>query len=196
MQFSRYFGEPREIVVSSVLDGSLLGDGPGQPVEGFSDSQADRNHPRADCRVSVHQAAKCDLFANSLGSFDVTMSSSAGMSSSSSVSSIASPGVLGLRRQVGLSRVDRNDSFRPAVVVGRLQHSRGSFSRHPSYRPSLLVRHVGPGLGRSHRRPVCFGLVVSRGDRHVHQSLGVEGHTSRSSAFSVSTGGFVGRGVC
>ena len=62
MQSSRYFSEPREIVVSSIPDGNLLGDGPGQLVfEGFSDSQANRNRLRADHRISVLQAAKCGL---------------------------------------------------------------------------------------------------------------------------------------
>ena len=45
-----------------IPDDSLFGDGSGQPVfEGFSDSQADRNRPRADHRISVLQAAKSGL---------------------------------------------------------------------------------------------------------------------------------------
>ena len=62
VQSSRNCHQPREIVVSPIPDDGLFGDGSGQPVfEGFSDSQADRNRPRADHRISVLQAAKRGL---------------------------------------------------------------------------------------------------------------------------------------
>ena len=62
MHSVRHCSKPREIVVSSIPDGSLLGDGSGQPVfEGFSDSQADRNRIRVNHRISVLQAAKRGL---------------------------------------------------------------------------------------------------------------------------------------
>ena len=62
MQSVRHCSKPREIVVSSIPDDGLLGDGSGQPVfEGFSDSQADRNRPRANHQISVLQAAKRGL---------------------------------------------------------------------------------------------------------------------------------------
>ena len=61
VQSLRNCGKPREIVVGPVPEDDLLGDGSGQPVfEGFTDSQADRNRPRADHRISV-LAAKCGL---------------------------------------------------------------------------------------------------------------------------------------
>ena len=132
VQSSQDCSEPREIIVSSIPDGDLLGDGTGQPVfEGFSDSQADRNRPRADHWISVLQTAKSGLLARSLGSPDVVMPSSAGWSSS--VSADMSPRVLGLCRRVGLGGVDRHDSFRSSVVVGRSKHSRRGLSRYPSY---------------------------------------------------------------
>ena len=83
VQCSRNCRQPREIVVRPIPDDGLLGDGSGQPVfEGFSDSQADRNRPRADHRISVLQAAKRGLLARSLGSPDnVVPSGSRGVAS-------------------------------------------------------------------------------------------------------------------
>ena len=197
VQASRNCSQPREIVVSPITDGSLLGDGSGQPVfEGFSDSQADRNCPRADHRTSVLQAAKRGLLARFLGSPDVVVPCGSGGSSPSSISTVMSSRVLGFCRRVGLGRVDRHDSFRSAVVVGHLEHSSRGVSHYPSYGPSLLVRRVRPGLGRPCRRPICFRPVVSGRDRNGHQPSGVAGYSSQPSTFPMSTGGVVGRGVC
>ena len=79
--------KPRKIVVSFIPDDGLLGDGSGQPVfEGFSDSQADRNRPRANHRISVFQAAKRGLLARSLGSTDVVVPfGSGGLATSSRI---------------------------------------------------------------------------------------------------------------
>ena len=107
VQSSRNCSQPREIVVSPIPDGGLLGDGSGQPVfEGFSNSQADRNRPRADHRTSVLQAAKRGLLVRSLGSPDVIVPSGSGGSSPSSISTVMSSRVLGFCRRVGLGRVD------------------------------------------------------------------------------------------
>ena len=74
MQSLRNCGKCQEIVVSPVPDDDLLWDGSGQPVfEGFSNSQADRNRPRANHWISVLQAAKRGLLARSLGSPDVVV---------------------------------------------------------------------------------------------------------------------------
>ena len=68
MQSSWNCRQLREIVVSPIPDGGLLGDGSGQPVlEGFSDSQVDRNRPRADHQIFVLQAAKRGLWRALLG---------------------------------------------------------------------------------------------------------------------------------
>ena len=143
VQSLRNCGEPREIVVGPVPEGDLLGDGSGQPVfEGFSDSQADRNRPRANHRISVLQAVKCGLLARSLGSPDVVVLSGSGGSASSSLSPASPSGSLGFCRQVGLSVVDRQHSFRPSVVVGRTQHPCRGVARFSSYGPSLLARRV------------------------------------------------------
>ena len=123
MQFSRNCRQPREIVVSPIPDDGLFGDGSGQPVfEGFSDSQADRNRPRADHRISVLQAAKHGLLARSLGSPDVVVSSGSGGSSPCSISTVMPSRVLGFCRRVGLGGVDRHGSFRSAMVVRRSDH--------------------------------------------------------------------------
>ena len=69
MQSLRNCGKCQEIVVSPVPDDDLLGDGSGQPVfEGFSNSQADRNRPRANHWISVLQAAKRGLLGRLMSS--------------------------------------------------------------------------------------------------------------------------------
>ena len=197
MQSLRYCGKPREIVVGSIPDGNLLGDGSGQPVfEGFSDSQADRNRPRVNHRISVLQTAKCGLLTHSLGSPDVVVPFSSGGLTSSSLSPTSPSGSLGFCRRVVLSVVDRQHSFRPSVVVGHTQHPCRGVARFSSYGPSLLVRRIRSRLGRSYRRPVCLRLVVAGRDWPIDQSPGVEGHSPRSSTLSVSARGVVSWGVC
>ena len=116
--------------------------------------------------------------------------------SPSSISTVMPSQVLRFCRRVGLGGVDRHDLFRSAMVVGRSEHSSRVVSRYPSYGPSLLVRRVGPGLGRLCRRSLCFRPVVLGRDRNGHQPSGVAGYSSRPSTFPVSSGGVVGRGVC
>ena len=93
------FGKPREIVVGPIPDSDLLGDGSGQPVfEGFSDSQADRNRPRANHRISVLQVAKYGLLVRSLGSPDDVVPFGSRGSASSLLSPTSSLGSLGFCR--------------------------------------------------------------------------------------------------
>ena len=140
VQSFRNFCKPREIVVGPVPDGDLLWDGSGQPFfEGFSDSQADRNRPRANYRISVLQAAKCGILTHSLGSPDVVVPSRSGGLASSSLSPASPSGSLGFCRRVGFSVVNRRHSFRPPVVAGRAQHPCRGVARFPSCGPSLLV---------------------------------------------------------
>ena len=196
MQSVRNCSKPREIVGGSFPDDGLLGDGSGQPVfEGFSDSQADRNRPRANHRVSVLQAAKRGLLARSLGSPDIAVPFSSGGSALSSLSPAMSLRILGFCRRVGVGGMDRQHSFRPSVVVERAQHSRRGATRYSSYEPSLLVRHVRSRLGCPCRRPVCFWPVVTGGDLSINQSPGVEGHSPGPSTLLVSARGVVGQGV-
>ena len=186
MQSLRNCGKPQEIVVGPVPDDDLLGDGSGQPVfEGFSDSQANRNRPRANHWISVLQAAKCGLLACSLGSPDVVVPFGSGGSALSS-------GSLGFFRRVGLSVVDRQHSFRPSVVVGRTQHPRRGVARFSSYGPSLLVRRVRSRLGR----PVFVSGRWSQEEICLSINLQELRAIRLGLQHSVSARGVVGRGVC
>ena len=147
----RHCSKPRNFVVSSIPDGGFLGVGPGQLVfAGFpSPKQIETVHELFP-GFSVLQAARRGLLARSLGSPDVVVSFGSG-------------GRLRFRlreccdcRRVGLGGVDRQHSFRPAVVVKRTRYSRRGVACYPSFGPLLLVRRVGSGLGLS-----CWRLVVS-----------------------------------